>query len=286
MQYVESFKGDWKKYVVGTLVVVNVFVWLALYQRQPGEVLTVYFLDVGQGDAIFIDSPTHGRVLIDGGATRAVLSELGDILAFGDRRIDVVLATHPDKDHIGGLPEVLARYNVGAYIEPEVVSESSIDDELERRLVERGVPKILAKRGLTVDFGDGSRLVVLFPHMDVSGWETNDASVVARLEYGEHTFLLTGDAGIKTEMLLLGDELIDVDVLKAGHHGSRTSSALAFLQAVTPEYSIISAGKSNSYGHPHIDVLNNLELVGSAVLSTAEEGTIVFKTDGKVLEVK
>lgn len=277
-----------REVVLGALILSNVFVWLTVYQKRPSDVLTVYFFDVGQGDAIFIDSPSHGRVLIDGGVNRKILSELGKVLPFADKRIDVLVETHPDKDHIGGLPEVVSRYDVGLFLEPGVESENTIDDELKRRIEEKNVPRLLARRGMMVNFGDGAKLQILFPNQDVSNWETNRASIVARLVYGDRKFLLTGDSPIQIENVLvsLDKENLDADIFKAGHHGSRTSTSLAFTEAVSPEYAVISAGKNNSYGHPHQEVLDILGNIGATILSTAELGTIKFETDGKTLELK
>ncbi|MDP2642056.1 MAG: MBL fold metallo-hydrolase, partial [bacterium] len=119
----ETFQRYWREYLVIALILANLLVWLSAYQRRSDDTLSVYFLNVGQGDSILVDSPRHGRVLIDGGRNRNVLSELGRILPFSDRRLDVVIATHPDADHIGGLPEVVRRYNVGAFMEPAVKSD-------------------------------------------------------------------------------------------------------------------------------------------------------------------
>lgn len=283
-------KRYWRESLVGVLVVANIFVWFAFYQRQPSDILSVYFLDIGQGDAIFIDSPSHGRVLIDGGPNRKVLSELGKILPFADKRIDVIIETHPDKDHIGGLPEVVSRYNVGLFLEPGVESENSIDDELKQRVEEKNIPKLLARRGMVLNFGDGVKLQILFPlpGQDVSNWETNRASIVARLMYGDKSFLLTGDSPIPIEDVLinLDPEILDSDVLKAGHHGSRTSTSLPYAQAVSPDYVVISAGKDNSYGHPHKEVLDILKSVGAQIVSTIDLGTIKFETNGKTLEMR
>ncbi|MDP3763965.1 MAG: ComEC/Rec2 family competence protein [bacterium] len=277
-----------KEIILGTLILSNIFVWVAIYQRQSGDILTIYFLDVGQGDAIFIDSPTHGQALIDGGKNRKILAELGKILPFGDKKIDVVIATHPDADHIGGLPEVVSRYDVGLFLEPGVESENTIDDELKKRVEEKNIPSLLARRGMVINFGGGVKLQILFPNQDVSRWETNDASIVAKLVYGDKSFLLTGDSTIKAENILLklDKEILNADVLKAGHHGSRTSTSLTYAEAVSPEYTVISAGKDNSYGHPHKEVLDILTNLGAQIVSTANLGTIKFETDGKTLKLK
>lgn len=281
-----------KKYarevVLGVLIVANLAVWVAVYARHPSDILRVYFLDIGQGDAIFIDSPTHGRLLLDGGKNRKVLTELGKLIPFADKRIDVMIESHPDADHIGGLPEVVSRYDVGLFLEPGVESDNSIDDELHKRIEEKNIPKLLAKRGMVVNFGDGVKLQILFPNQNVERWETNDASIVAKLVYGDKSLLLTGDSPIKTENILLklDPAILDSDVLKAGHHGSRTSTSLSYAQAVSPEYAVISAGKDNTYGHPHKEVLDILQKVGSQIFNTADSGTIKFETNGETLEFK
>ncbi len=276
-----------KEVVIGVLILSNLLVWLSVYQRRTGKDLHVYFLDVGQGDAIFIDSPSHGRVLIDGGKNRKVVSELGKILPFADKRIDVMIATHPDADHIGGLPEVVKRFNVGVIMEPGVESDNEFDDELDRRAEVKNVSQMLARRGQIINFGDGAVLTILFPDRDVSLWETNEASIVARLDYEESSFLFTGDSPIKIENILMGEnkKALDVDVLKAGHHGSRTSTSLTFAEATSPEFAIISAGKDNTYGHPHKEVLNILERVGAVIKSTALSGTLKFESDGIMLKI-
>ena len=285
MDFVRKYS---REVVLGALILSNIFVWLAVYERRPGSILTVYFLDVGQGDAILIDSPNHGRVLVDGGRNRKVLTELGKILPFADRRIDVVIATHPDADHIGGLPEVVSRYDVRMFIESGVESENTIDDELKKRVGEKNIPSLLAKRGMIINFGDGAKLQVLFPNQDVSKLDPNDASIVAKLTYGQESFLLTGDAELRTENILLNldSNALDSDVLKVGHHGSRSSTFILFAKAVSPEYAVISAGKDNSYGHPHKEVLDILKKVNAKILSTAESDTIRFETDGKSLKLK
>ena len=277
-----------KEVALGTLILANLAVWTAVYAREPSDILTVYFLDVGQGDAIFIDSPGHGRVLIDGGRNKKVVSELGKIMPFSDKRIDIVIATHPDADHIGGLPEVVSRFDIEVFLGPGVESENTIDDELKKRVDKKNILKLLARRGMVINFVDGAKLQILFPNQNVKRWETNDASIVAKLVYGDKSFLLTGDSPIKIENILLklDQAVLDSDVLKAGHHGSRTSTSLSYAEAISPEYAVISAGKDNSYGHPHQEVLQILQKVGAQMVSTIDSGTIKFETDGKTIKVK
>lgn len=284
----DGIKKYWRETIIAGLIFANILTLLALYERRSSEYLSVYFFDVGQGDAILIESPSRQRILIDGGRNRKILAELGKVLPFADRRIDVVIATHPDSDHIGGLPEVISRYKVGVFLESGVRSGSSLDEELESRLEDKEIPVVLAKRGMALALNDGVRLEIIFPVTDVSNWETNRASVVSRLVYGEHDFLFTGDSPSQIENVLiaLDGTKLDVEVLKIGHHGSRTSTSLEFAEVTTPEYAVISAGRDNTYGHPHSEVLDNLKKVNAEILSTAEYGTILFKTDGKTLELK
>lgn len=270
------------------LVVLNVLVWSQALASGESK-LRVYFFDIGQGDSIFIDSPTHGQVLIDGGPSGSkVLGELGKAMPFGDHSIDVVIATHPDADHISGLVDVIKNYKVGTFMEPGVSSDSKVYQALESTVAEEKVPKVLARRGMTIDLGSGVKLVILFPNQDVTNWETNDASIVAKLVYGNESFLLTGDSTKKAEYILLGldKNVLKSTVLKAGHHGSKTSSSRAYVAAVAPEYSIISAGKNNRYGHPAPETIETLKNAGSKILSTIDLGTIEFETDGTSLILK
>ena len=283
----------WRLIILVVLTSANVLIWGAVAEADRTVVLTISFLNIGQGDAILIEAPNGRQVLIDGGPNQAVLRELGRALPFYDRSLDLVIATHPDADHVGGLVPVLERYQVAGFMEPGIRSETQTYAALERAVKQEGATKILARRGQVVDLGRGASLQILFP--DSAGLEraqkqadTNAASVVAKLVYGATSALLTGDAPLAVERALLswGVSALDVDLLKLGHHGSRTSSAPAFLQATTPAYAIISAGKNNRYGHPHVEVLQALETQKIPALQTAERGTIVFESDGRELTLE
>ncbi len=283
-----------REVVLGVLILTTLCVWVLVLQKKASPLLHVYFLDVGQGDSILIDSPTHGKVLIDGGPNARVLSELGKILPFGDRRIDVMIETHPDADHISGLVDVVRRYDIGTFLEPGVESDNHIDDLLREEIRKRNIPHLLARRGMVIDFHDGVELYILFPDQDVSAWETNDASVVAKLVYGTTSFLLTGDSTKKAEYMLLAKDrgVLDADVLKAGHHGSATSDSVPYVEAVSPLYAVISAGTGNKYGLPKKEILDVFTKVGAQIISTESvagltgKGTIEFESDGKNLIVK
>ena len=277
--------NKFKFYFLLGFLAVNIFIWHTVVMEDRRGMLKVSFLDIGQGDAIFIEAPNGNQVLIDGGSNRAVLKELGKVMPFYDRTIDVVIATHPDKDHIGGLVEVLKNYRTDMVMESGVSSDTGVYQELEKTIADKKLPRILARRGMSLNLGDGARLNILFPDRDTEGWETNTASIVAKLVYGNNSFLLTGDSPIAIEnyLSMIDGQNLKSDVLKAGHHGSRTSTSESFVSFVSPEYSVISAGKNNQYGHPHKEVLDILEKIKSVILKTYENGTISFSSDGEAV---
>src|SRR3989344_7581626 len=268
--------------MVSVIVLANIFVWSVIFAEQRGGMLTVSILDVGQGDSIFIDGPSGIQILVDGGRDKKVLTELGEIMPFSDRSIDIVLGTHPDWDHIGGLLGVLKRYRTLLYVEPGVITDKSFDEEIHDELKRQGIQILKGRAGMRIPLGSGAYFTILFPDVDAANFETNTASIVALVEYGDTAFMLTGDSPQKIENYLAGKlgDTLNVDVLKVGHHGSRTSSSEYFLAATSPAYAIISAGRNNSYGHPHKEVVEKLKEVGAEVLNTADVGRVVFTSDG------
>jgi len=278
----QSIKKNLKYYFLGLLFLAMFLVWYAVFAESRNG-LTVAFLDVGQGDAIFIQAPNGNQILVDAGQNRAVLRELSKVMPFYDRSIDMLIATHPDSDHIGGFPNILSRFNVGSIIEPGVDSGTPVYEEFERIAEEKNIKKFLARRGMKINLDQNAYLLILFPDRDASGMDSNDASIVAKLVYGDTSFLLTGDSPQKIERYLasLSPESLDVDVLKVGHHGSRTSTSEILLGYSSPDFAVISSGKDNSYGHPHQEVLGMLDKFGIKILRTDELGTIVIKSDGE-----
>jgi competence protein ComEC len=253
----------------------------------PHGTLCVFYLDIGQGDAELIQSPTGAQVLIDGGPDDAVLSQLARVMGYFDRRLDLVMPTHPDADHVGGLVDVFARYEVGAIVRTENESDTATWHALTAAMGSEGAPVTYARRGQQYDLGGGATLAILYPDRDASAMDSNDSSIVARLTYGGTSFLFTGDSPISVERYLIaqGTELKS-DVLKVGHHGSRTSTSDAYVAAVAPTYAIISVGADNRYGHPHREVLDTLQKYGVLVHRTDEEGTIEIDSDGKTVTVQ
>jgi len=274
----------WRLGILGVMAVCTL--WSASLAFASHGVLVVAFLDIGQGDAIFIESPSGNQVLIDGGPGKAVLTGLADVMPAGDRSIDVVVATHPDADHIGGLPDVFERFVVSALFDPGITSDTALFAAYtEHKEGEEGLVYTVARRGQVVNLGGGAYLRILFPDRDMAGAESNTASIVAQLVYGDTEVLLTGDSPRAIEAYLVGleGEYLESDILKVGHHGSKTSSLPLFVESVSPTIGIVSAGCDNRYGHPHHEALEVLRATGSEILSTCEEGIIVFQSDGKEL---
>lgn len=253
----------------------------------PAERLCVTFLDVGQGDAIFIESPTGVQALVDGGRDSSVLRGLGEEMGFFDKTIEYVFATHPDADHIGGLIDVLERYKVGAIILTDNVNDTPVADMFDEYVAIEGALLGRALRGNVYELGGGAEIEILFPDRDVRDIESNTSSIIMQVRYGETEFLLTGDSpkSIEEYVLALDGEALESDVLKIGHHGSRTSTSEEFLSAVDPRFGVVSAGKDNSYGHPHKEVTELLESQGVDTKNTADLGSIRFISDGVTLEV-
>ena len=254
----------------------------ALNAGEPG-LLTVAFLDVGQGDAIFIETPDGVQVLIDGGPNVSVLRELPKQMPLLDKTIDVVLATHADKDHIGGLVDVLERYEVTTIVRTEATNDTGVSDAFDLVVEEENAEVVFARVGQQLVIGASTTLRIFSPASDPSDLESNASSIIAQLRYGEIEFMLTGDAPSNIEEYLVktfGDEL-ESEVLKLGHHGSKTSTSENFLATVKPEYGVISAEIGNRYGHPHHEVVLRANEFDVKLSNTATDGTIIFKSDGK-----
>ncbi|MEI7709607.1 MAG: ComEC/Rec2 family competence protein [bacterium] len=265
------------------LVVVNIFLLRLDFKSSLPKGLTFAMLDVGQGDALFIESPTGTRILFDGGPAHSVLGPLSTVLSPFSRRIDAIVITNPDADHIGGFLDVLKKYKVGEVFEPGTVNKSSTYKNLEREIKNKNISDVLVKKGMRLDLGGGAVIDILFPDRDVSTWSSNDGSVVAKLSYGATSIMLTGDATAKTEKIILENNsptMLKSTVLKVGHHGSKTSTSSEFVKAVAPAYALISDGKDNKYGHPHKQTLDTLGQFGAKILRTDLLGTIIMKSDG------
>jgi len=274
-----------RKILLSFFLVTTVFVWYGVWAEERGSLMTVAFLDIGQGDSIFIETPSGKQVLIDSGPNKKVLRELAKQMTFYDRSIDIIIESHPDMDHIGGFPAILNAYDIDFVFSSGVGCETAICEVLDEAILVEGIEEQILTRGEIIDLGDEIYLEVLFPDRDASEFEPNMASLVLKLIYGETSFLLTGDSpkAIEEYLISLDGKKLNVDVLKLGHHGSKTSTGEYFVGMISPEVAVISVGKENRYGHPNqevLDILNNFE---TKVLRTDELGTIIIQSDGKKL---
>ncbi|HEV3432728.1 MAG TPA: lamin tail domain-containing protein [Nitrososphaera sp.] len=255
---------------------------------QPSQNLTIVFIDVGQGDSILVILPNTRTLLIDGGEREGYGKVLATLQEHGLSHIDVVVATHPYADHIGGLVDLIKSVDVGEVLDSgQVHTTQTFEDFLDaidtKQILLRSV-----RQGDSINLDPTVKIDVLNPPfnlLDSSDNEAdfNDNSVVLKLTYGEFSALLTGDMEERNEARLVSENTtaLDADVLKAGHHGSRTSSSLPFLDAVTPEVVVISLGAGNTYGHPHQEALDRISAAGvERLFRTDIDGTITLTVNG------
>lgn len=274
------------KYSFVTLFVIALSLWVRIFDTgSQSSYLKVAFLSIGQGDAIYIQAPNGRQMIIDGGPKGSLVKELKKQLPTGDTSIDVIVVTNPDADHYAGFIELLDKYFVGAFIEPGVGSKTATYQTFKKRIQEKGIRTVTARKDVvvTLDQDHNVNFRVLFPDRSVQSMSSNDASTIGTLNYGTSRILFTGDATITTEQFLIrgnSPEILKSSLLKVGHHGSRTSTSDALLAVTQPEYAVISAGKSNKYGHPHQEIVTKLKKAGIQVLVTKDLGTIVFESDG------
>lgn len=247
--------------------------------------LRAYFLDVGQGDSsviLFKDKV----ILIDAGEVEQGDRIVSDLEKLGVTRIDLLVATHPHSDHIGGMQKVLARFPVGKVLDSGIPSSSSLYEHFLKTIGEKNIPYSVAEQGQKIDLDPSLGILVLSPPKEKIGDDINTNSIVLRITYGTVNLLYTGDATTAAEDVMeKAGYPLGAQVLKIGHHGSSDASSAAFLNRVDPEVAVISLGKENDYGHPHKETLERLKTAGSLVLRTDQDGTIRVESDGKTCSV-
>lgn len=277
---------NFKYYFLGVLFLGAIFVWYAVLAETRNG-LSVAFLDVGQGDAIFIEAPNGNQILIDGGPNKAVLRGLSKQMPFYDRTIDTVILTHPHLDHYAGLNEVMKKYKVSLEMDPGTKSKGAGFAEFENLIKDKNIKRLYGKRGMRVNLDRDLYLDILLPVVNNENLSEHDGMLVSRLVYKSNSFLLTGDMedNLENYLLAMGSDLKS-DVLKVGHHGSKTSTSESFLGWVNPNLAVISAGQGNKYGHPHQEVTERLARFEIPALRTDEKGAIVVKSDGEKIIVK
>ncbi|NQU77121.1 MBL fold metallo-hydrolase [Candidatus Falkowbacteria bacterium] len=268
------------------LIVLGGYVWFYENSHQGLEFIA---LDVGQGDAILVKTPFGQNILFDGGPDKRVINALDRNLPFWRRKIDLMVLSHPDSDHVTGLVSVLERYKVKRAMNTGVVHTLPAYIEWLEIIEDEKILMDIAKAPMRVDFGEDLYLDIIYPEDDLVGIDMEDnnmGSVVAKLVYGETCFILTGDAPISVEEELISFDLdLDCEVLKIGHHGSKGSTSFGFLEAVMPEYAVIPVGE-NKFGHPTRRVTSNLEKLGIEILRTDELGDVVLISDGEEVSIE
>ena len=251
---------------------------------SEGE-LSVHFLNVDQGDSILIIAPSGESMLID-----TSISKMDDVIieylrSVGVRKLDHLVLTHPDSDHIGSASKILNEIDTKAVYMPDITHTTKTFETLIETIDKLDIPLIIPNLNDKISLG-GAILTVLAP-VETSS-DLNEMSLVLRLDYGEVSFLFTGDAGTKSEALMLKEHSassLKAQVIKLGHHGSSSSSSKAFLLTVDPSFAIISCGKDNSYGHPHNEIVDLLKELQIQSYITYESGNVIFSTDGKKLNL-
>ncbi len=283
------FKKIRIEYIFLSLIVLfTIVICIFFYTKNKTRYLKFALLDIGQGDSIYIEAPNGVQILIDGGRDKRVISQLQKVMPLGDTYIDMIVITNPDADHDGGFIDVLNKYKVGEVLESGTTSPTKTYQKLEQLIKDKNIKKEIAHRGMKIILDKDKNIYfsILFPDRDVSLWSRNDGSIVGKLIYNKVSFMLMGDATAYTESIIAKNESPEIfksNVLKLGHHGSHTSTSDLWLSLVEPSLALISAGRHNSYGHPHKDVLERLERLNIPVLGTYDIGTVLLRTDGNIL---
>ncbi|MGG2014234.1 ComEC/Rec2 family competence protein [Bacillus sp. S10(2024)] len=252
-------------------------------QRTHLGKMTVSFLRVGQGDATIISLPNGKTILIDGGPYEAGEPIIDKLMRKGIKRLDVVIGTHPDMDHIGGLIPIIEQMPVALVLDSGKLYSSFTYHTYIRSIKKRGVPFLRVKEG---------QYIPLDPHIAIqvlndgkAKRENNESSIVLKIRYGKADFLFMGDADTHTEEEIVREYDVHADVLKVGHHGSYTSTSEQFITAVAPQFAIISYDKKNSYGHPHRSVMKRLNRHGVTVHTTIKSD-VEIETDGESISIQ
>ncbi|HLD24501.1 MAG TPA: hypothetical protein VJB96_01155 [Patescibacteria group bacterium] len=272
----------------------------------PDGKLHIIFCDVGQGDAAYVRFPDGRDMLVDGGPNNKVLGCLGKHMPFWDRSLDLVVLSHPQKDHMQGLLAVFERYKIGYFVRSDVANTTDGYQKLMELVKTRRIKEKFVTTGEQISVGE-TALTILWPSEDQIAYfkrpplaaqgealsnsvlgtsasmsDLNDASVVVWLRYGSFDAMFPGDADTRVESGYRGTELADpiVEVLKVPHHGSKTGMTLDYLNWLKPQLAVISVGSNNTYGHPTPEILSMLATIGSQVLRTDQMGDIEIVSDG------
>ena len=262
------------KYLILFLTITLATLFYFNFVLAKPEDLKIIFFDVGQGDAILLTDSKNSQILIDGGPDDKVLEKLGQVMPFWDKTVEMIILTHPDKDHLTGLNYVLENYQVKRIVFSQTVKETdNYQSFLDLAKTESGA-EIILPEAKVIEVAPQFALEIVNPsEANENNLTDNDLSIVIRLTSPMQSVLLTGDLETKGERYLIRQNVyIKADVLKVGHHGSKSSSSVNWLTAVSPKQAVISVGRDNRYGHPHQEVLERLS--NTEILRTDEKGNI------------
>ncbi|MDP3948868.1 MAG: MBL fold metallo-hydrolase [bacterium] len=266
---------------------VDFFVWSRILFAKAADETSVYFLNVGQGDAELVILPGNLKILTDSGPDSKIIGELEKIPSLGDRYIDIAIISHPQLDHFNGFRHIIDRYRVGAFIYNGRSDNPGVEEwpDLVKKINERGTPLIQIGAGDKIKYSVG-RINFLSPNPELlQSAELNDTGLVELIESNGLKILLTADIGAEIEKYLADNFDLRADILKVPHHGSRFSSSDFFLKAVKPKVAIIEVGSKNSYGHPTQETLRRLSNISSAVFRTDNSGQITASVVGEKLKI-
>ena len=243
--------------------------------------LMISYMDVGQGDAAYI-KVNGNDILIDAGPRSNSKELLEQLKAKNIDDFELVIATHPHEDHIGGMVDVFKEYEVKAFYSPKITHTTKTYENLVKAVKDEGLKTKELKGGMVIDLGEGAKFEVFTPQKSEYE-ELNDYSPIMKLSFGDTSYLFTGDAEklAEEEALAKYKTSLDSDVIKFGHHGSSSSSSNAFIEAVSPKYGIISCAKDNKYGHPHSETLDIIKKYNIKTFRTDTDGEIILTSDGK-----
>ena len=276
----KDFLKKLQKYILFLIIATIGFASLFLFFNEflGNKYAKVIFLDVGQGDSILIITPNGRQVLVDAGRYSDISEKIAKYMPISDRSIDMVIATHPDVDHISGFDTLLDEYDIGMFIHSGLLAGAPIYRSIANKVHDKKNYSHAAIAGEKITLDKNMYLEVLSPYVGQKIEDPNSHSVVVRLVYNNHAILLTGDAPklVEQNIVSMYGKSIHSDILKLGHHGSKNSSDENFVKTVDPKYGIISAGCHNHYGHPHASVLRILDNNAITELSTCKDGDIVF----------
>lgn len=280
-------KRTFKQKPIGTFFIANTEIINIEHSRSSGfnntKDIKIHYIDVGQGDSIFIELPNSETALIDAGTSKSGNQIISYIKNLGCSSINYIIATHPHADHIGSMKKVIENFKVEQLFLPPVQASTITYKKLINTAIEKNI-KITSTTvmGVKIFEYDNLKFEVLSPVQNVSYSDLNNWSIVAKLSYGDSDFLFTGDAETEAETILLKQKTnLQSEVLKAGHHGSRTSSSKTFVQAVNPMIAVISCGKNNKYKHPNIETLDLFKNLKITEYRTDLQGSILIEANKK-----